>query len=43
MAIDLIWGKVISSIVEVYTEREEAKLTTQSTSGCLAIAASVDW
>jgi len=40
-ALDL--GILISSIVDWYTDREEAKLTTVSTSLCLATAFSVDW
>jgi len=43
MAIDLIWGNSINSIVELYTLRDEAKLTTVSTSECLAMAFSTDW
>jgi len=43
MAMDLIWGYSISSIVDVYTLRDDAKLTTVSTSLCLAIAFSTDW
>lgn len=33
----------MSSMVEEKTLRDEAKLTTQSTSLCLAIAFSTDW
>lgn len=33
----------MSSIVDWYTERDEAKLTTVSTSECLAMAFSTDW
>lgn len=43
MAMDLICGYSINSIVELYTLREEAKLTTVSTSVCLAMALSTDW
>jgi len=43
MAMDLIWGNSISSMVEEKTLREEAKLTTVSTSECLAMAFSTVW
>lgn len=43
MAMLLIWGNSINSMVELYTERDEAKLTTVSTSVCLATAFSTVW
>ena len=43
MAMDLIWGNSSSSMVDWYTEREDAKLTTVSTSECFAMALSTDW
>jgi hypothetical protein len=43
MAMERTWGYSISSMVEVNTERDEAKLTMVSTSGCFAMAFSTDW
>jgi hypothetical protein len=43
MAMHLICGNSSSSIVDWYTERDEAKLTTVSTSVCLAMALSTCW
>lgn len=43
IAMDLIWGNSRSSIVDWKTERDEAKLTTVSTSLCLEMALSTLW
>ncbi len=43
MAMERICGYCINSIVEEYTLRDEAKLTTVSTSLCLAMALLTSW
>lgn len=43
MAMDLICGNSMSSMVELKTLRDEAKFTTVSTSECLLTAFSTVW
>ena len=43
IAIDLICGYSMSSMVELYTLRDDAKFTTVSTSLCLAMALFTSW
>ena len=43
MAMERTWGYSINSMVELYTLRDEAKLTTVSTSRCFAMAFSTVW
>lgn len=43
MAMVLTCGNFISSMVELYTLRDEAKLTTVSTSVCFSTALATSW